>query len=223
MRELATAWGPPLPAGAPCTVGPAQGLACWRHRSGNLPLLAQLDRPVVLGLVDDGGRSGFARLLALGPQGAVVGAGTRRWRLQADQLAALWRGELHTWWRLPPESARRRMARWRLCCRRQRPSGGSATGAGPAPPASRHRRLTPPPTMPRCASAWRPPAVGRVDDGLAGPAAYMLLNRALAVDEPRAWPGSDTVSYILDALRRADAERQRGGVPGLHDQTGPLD
>lgn len=26
------------------------------------------------------------------------------------------------------------------------------------------------------------------------------------------------MSYILDALRRADAERQRGGVPGLHDQ-----
>ena len=30
------------------------------------------------------------------------------------------------------------------------------------------------------------------------------------------------MSYILDALRRADAERQRGGVPGLHDQTGPV-
>jgi general secretion pathway protein B len=28
------------------------------------------------------------------------------------------------------------------------------------------------------------------------------------------------MSYILDALRRADAERQRGGVPGLHDHTG---
>ena len=26
------------------------------------------------------------------------------------------------------------------------------------------------------------------------------------------------MSYILDALRRADAERQRGGVPGLHAQ-----
>ena len=30
------------------------------------------------------------------------------------------------------------------------------------------------------------------------------------------------MSYILDALRRADAERQRGGVPGLHDQPGAL-
>jgi general secretion pathway protein B len=28
------------------------------------------------------------------------------------------------------------------------------------------------------------------------------------------------MSYILDALRKADAERQRGAVPGLHDQTG---
>lgn len=28
------------------------------------------------------------------------------------------------------------------------------------------------------------------------------------------------MSYILDALRKADAERQRGTVPGLHDQAG---
>ena len=29
------------------------------------------------------------------------------------------------------------------------------------------------------------------------------------------------MSYILDALRRADAERERGGIPGLHTQAGP--
>jgi len=29
------------------------------------------------------------------------------------------------------------------------------------------------------------------------------------------------MSYILDALRRADAERERGGVPGLHTQPTP--
>ncbi len=29
------------------------------------------------------------------------------------------------------------------------------------------------------------------------------------------------MSYILDALRRADAERQRGAVPSLHDQPAP--
>lgn len=29
------------------------------------------------------------------------------------------------------------------------------------------------------------------------------------------------MSYILDALRRADAERERGGVPGLHTQPAP--
>lgn len=28
------------------------------------------------------------------------------------------------------------------------------------------------------------------------------------------------MSYILEALRRADAQRQRGAVPGLHDQVG---
>ncbi|MFY3384728.1 hypothetical protein ACOQFS_11335, partial [Paracidovorax sp. MALMAid1276] len=30
------------------------------------------------------------------------------------------------------------------------------------------------------------------------------------------------MSYILDALRRAEAERGRGGVPGLHTQATPL-
>lgn len=30
------------------------------------------------------------------------------------------------------------------------------------------------------------------------------------------------MSYILDALRRADAERERGRVPGLHTQLAPL-
>ena len=29
------------------------------------------------------------------------------------------------------------------------------------------------------------------------------------------------MSYILDALRKADSERQRGAVPGLHDQSAP--
>ncbi len=31
------------------------------------------------------------------------------------------------------------------------------------------------------------------------------------------------MSYILDALRRADAERSRGAVPGLHAQNAPVD
>ena len=31
------------------------------------------------------------------------------------------------------------------------------------------------------------------------------------------------MSYILDALRRADAERSRGAVPGLHAQGAPID
>ena len=188
LRELATAWGPPLPAGAPCTVGPAQGLACWRHRSGNLPLLAQLDRPVVLGLVDDGGRSGFARLLALGPQGAVIGAGTRRWRLPADQLAALWRGELHTWWRLPPGASTAQDGTVAILL-------PGANGPAVAALQQALARAASQPAPPADAAAYDAALRQRVaafqlsaglkPDGLAGPTTYMLLNRALAVDEPR--------------------------------------
>jgi general secretion pathway protein B len=37
----------------------------------------------------------------------------------------------------------------------------------------------------------------------------------------RAHQAPDTMSYILDALRKADAERERGNVPGLHAQPLP--
>jgi general secretion pathway protein A len=193
LRELATGWGVPLSGGNPCALGPAQGLACWRHRSGNLPLLTQLDRPVVLSLVDDTGRTGFARLVALGPAGAVIAAGDQRCRLPTDRLAALWRGELATWWRLPsggstdlagasavpvPGANGPAVAALQQALARAAggPAGSSAANSDAAPvyDAALRQRV----------AAFQL-AAGLKPDGLAGPTTYMLLNRALAVDEPR--------------------------------------
>jgi general secretion pathway protein B len=61
--------------------------------------------------------------------------------------------------------------------------------------------------------------------GKAGPTTFMQLNRAIGVDEPRLAVDAPhltasalAMSYILDALRRADAERERGAVPSLQSQ-----
>ncbi len=189
LRELAAGWGVSLPAGPACSQAAAQGLACWRHRGGSLPLLTQLDRPVLLALVDESGRSAHARLVALGPAGAVLAAGTRQWSLPTARLAALWRGELVTFWRLPEHIA---------------PAlAGAAAGLGPGAggPAvlalqqaldrADGRAMPADAASPVYDSALRQRvaafqlAAGLKPDGLTGPTTFMQLNRALAVDEPR--------------------------------------
>ena len=75
---------------------------------------------------------------------------------------------------------------------------------------------------------------GLTPDGVAGPTTLMQINRASGVAEPwlagmgppaaaAAAQRKQRMSYILDALRRADAERSRGAVPGLHAQGVPTD
>jgi general secretion pathway protein A len=213
LRALAAAWAAPLPPGIPCTQGLALGLACWRHRNGTLPLLSQLDRPVVLSLVDDAGRTAFAQLVALGPDGAVITAADRRWQLPTDQLAALWRGELVTWWRLPagtpptlagasavlvpgaagPAVAALQQALARLDGQTGGKPGGQQGGQQPGqsasaaalPPASADGTDAVYDAALRQRVAAFQLAAGLKPDGLTGPTTYMLLNRALAVDEPR--------------------------------------
>jgi general secretion pathway protein A len=196
LQELARGWGVVLPPGGGCGQAPALGLACWRHRAGSLPLLRQLDRPVVLALVDADGRTAYVRLEALRPAGAVLASGDRRWTVSPAALAALWRGELLTLWRQPE----------RLDPALAGASAGLGLGArGPAVAALRRAldRATP---GAAAASAAAPPAdagtarydaalrdqvaafqisAGLKPDGLAGPTTLMQLMRALAVDEPR--------------------------------------
>jgi general secretion pathway protein A len=192
LGELARDWGAVLPPGGGCGQAPALGLACWRHRAGSLPLLRQLDRPVVLALTDGAGRSAHARLVALGPTRAVLASGTRRWAVPSASLAALWRGELVTLWRLPERIdpalagasaglgpgasgaavAALRQALDRVLPGTPEPSGGDRAG-GVYDAALRQR-----------VAAFQL-AAGLNPDGLTGPTTLMQLMRALAVDEPR--------------------------------------
>ncbi len=196
LRELARDWNVVLPTGGGCGQAPALGLACWRHRAGSLPLLRQLDRPVVLTLVDAADRTAYARLEALTPTRAVLAAGDRRWTVTPAALAALWRGELLTLWRQPE----------RLDPALAGAGAGLSLGArGPAVAALRRAldRATPGATAatetptPADVSAARydtalrdqvaafQMTAGLKPDGLAGPTTLMQLMRALAVEEPR--------------------------------------
>ena len=200
LRELATSWGAPLPPGPPCAQALALGLACWRHRSGNLPLITQLDRPVLLALVDDRGRSAHARLVALGPAGAVLAAGDRQWTLSTAQLAALWRGELATFWRLPAQmhpalagaagglapgaSGPAVLALQQVLAQAAGAPAAAASAASAAAAASANAASVVYDSALRQQVAAFQLAAGLKPDGLAGPTTFMLLNRALAVDEP---------------------------------------
>jgi general secretion pathway protein A len=197
LRDLARTWGVALPPGGGCGQAPALGLACWRHRAGSLPLLRQLDRPVVLVLVD-GGRTAHARLVALGPTQVLLASGARQWTLTPAGLAALWRGELVTFWRLPeridpalagasaglgPGASGPAVAALRRALDRAMP-GGPAAGAASAAMAGDGVAATYDSALRERVAAFQLVA-GLKPDGLTGPTTLMQLMRALAVDEPR--------------------------------------
>jgi len=177
-RELAQAWAVELPPGDPCTGSAA--LLCFRTAGATLTLLRQLDRPGLLTLVDAPGHAAHVRLVGLDAHAARLAAGEREWTLPLDQLAGLWHGDFASFWR-PPAGYTRPLA----------------TGAeGPAVQALatalarlRHEPEPAPGALFDAALRDRLAAFqlaqGQRPDGVAGPATFMLLNRALGVAEPR--------------------------------------
>src|SRR3990167_3503980 len=180
LRELAAQWTVTLPPGSPCAQAERAQLGCWRSTAGALPLLERLDRPVMITLADATGRVAHVRLTGLTAAGAVLAAGERHWTMPVAQLAARWRGEMVTFWRMPAgyEQALAPGARG---------PAGAALAAGLA----RHGGQAAPSAADRYAAALLPqvagfpPDAGLKPDGLAGPTTFMLLNRALGLNEPR--------------------------------------
>ena len=171
-RSLAALWGASLGAGEPCAAAARAGLGCYRGRGGLAPV-RQLQRPVILILEDDRGRTAYALLTGLSDAEALLSlAGVER-RAPLAVLARHWRGEFATLWRTPPG--------WR----------GDLFVAGDSPVASwldgrldlvdpgGHGR-------PQSQRVFAFQLVqGLPPDGLAGPQTLMQLNRATGVDEPK--------------------------------------
>ena len=199
--------------GDPCAAAEKQQVRCYRTGNATLALIRQLDRP---------GRADAAR------RGQPP-------CLRNDQRTVERHATLTHRRRRPDGPARRA---GRLLARRVlRLSGGAAELRGHdrrqplrVPPlngsrsSSRPRWATPAPVGPRArrrqAAKLDPSlparagaAVGRQRRTDHADAAQSRERRGRAAPAER-----DLVSLILDALRKADAERERGSVPSLHSQ-----
>jgi len=162
-RALARQWGAAPAAGEPCAALAAGGLSCWSGRVG-LATLRQLDRPGLLRLVDERGRSAHVLLVGLGEDTATLQLGEHRERVPLLALARWWRGDFATLWK-PPAAADT------LARRLHALDGESAEDADAASIARRVSNFQ--------------RARGLTVDGIAGPQTQMLLARAERRGEPR--------------------------------------
>ena len=183
-----------------------------------LPMVKSLARPGLVWLRDDAGRTATALLVGLNDdQRDACAPASRRSPSRPRRSPSVWRGEFAH--RLAPAAGlRRRARRGRVRAARRPPRDPDRELRRRAGASRRARRWTPS-CAPRSAASRRRTACAA--DGKAGPTTFMQLNRAIGIDEPRLAADAAALtseglamSYILDALRRADAERERGAVPG---------
>jgi general secretion pathway protein A len=99
LRELASMWGAPLPAGEPCQAAAKLNLRCHQGRGG-LYELRLLDRPAIVTL-HDGGKLGYAVLTHMDDTSATLSVNGQRQTVSLAALAPLFDGEFTTFWKVP--------------------------------------------------------------------------------------------------------------------------
>lgn len=187
-QTLASAWGASVADGADaCATLPRDGLRCYRNRRAGLNLVRQIDRPVLLTLFpsEEGDVAVAAVLRRLdGDMATLEGAG-RTVRVPVAELAQVWRGDMATLWRTPPDMPDKgdlaetpAGAAWLDQQLATAAAGGSRAGAPAA-----GRTTTPAQRQARIQRFQL--AQGVTPDGRAGPLTLMLLNRVNGVSEPR--------------------------------------
>ena len=187
-QALASAWGASVADGADaCATLPRDGLRCYRNRRAGLNLVRQIDRPVLLTLFpsEEGDVAVAAVLRRLdGDMATLEGAG-RTVRVPVAELAQVWRGDMATLWRTPPDMPDKgdlaetaAGAAWLDQQLATTAAGGSRVGAPAA-----GRTTTPAQRQARIQRFQL--AQGVTPDGRAGPLTLMLLNRVNGVSEPR--------------------------------------
>jgi general secretion pathway protein A len=102
-RELAPRYGLVLPDATsdPCAAVQRAQWQCFRSPTGGLPLIRQLDRPGVITLRDEAGRSVPALLTGLDDRSATLAFAQDTLRVTLVSLANVWQGDFSTYWRAP--------------------------------------------------------------------------------------------------------------------------
>jgi general secretion pathway protein A len=178
LRELATLWGPALPAGEPCAAALKLNLRCHQGRGG-LYELRQLDRPAMVTL-HDGQKRSHALLVAMDDASVTLSAGGKRETVPVAALAKRFGGEFTTFWKMP-RTFREQLAvgdtgpdaDW-IAARLAQLNRVDAPPAGSAFDARMQKML----------HAFQLQQNLKAD-GVAGPRTYMRLNSLGGVAEPR--------------------------------------
>jgi general secretion pathway protein A len=177
LRELGPLWGQPLPDADPCARAEREQLQCFRIGRMTINGLRQIDRPSVLTLRLPGQATGWALLTGMTSDTATLQVGEQRWLLALTTLADIWRGEYTTLWRQPPGQSGR--------------LGNGNTGPAAIWATAQLNRLQQQGALPADAVSFEQKvrafqrANGLEADGIAGPMTFMLINRAVNLDEPR--------------------------------------
>ena len=88
---------PPLAGLDPCAEAQVLGLQCLRHR-GSWASMENIDRPLLISLVNDKGDRRFAVVTAIDGRTATLALGDGEIAAGADALQALWSGEFLVLW-----------------------------------------------------------------------------------------------------------------------------
>jgi len=87
--------------GKACSYAVSNGLSCL-HRSGNLHSLRKLNRPAVIKLFNQSGKSAFATLTKLDTEHATINIGTEEFTIDVVTLDSHWFGDYTLLWQKPP-------------------------------------------------------------------------------------------------------------------------
>lgn len=173
-RELAREWGVDVPeTGDPCEGVVGERLRCFRH-AVDLGLVRQLGRPGIITLDAGSERPLYALLVGLDEKSATLRAAGVEQTVTLRALAARWRGDFATLWRVPPGYT------------------GRATDSEGGPVVdwtARHLAVGEPPV----AQAWQlrrhlrtfQLSQGLPVTGTLNPMTFMQLNRVAGIPEPR--------------------------------------
>jgi len=188
IQQLAALWHVVLPAGEPCAAAQAMDLHCYRSNNG-LAEVRQLDRPAILTLRDDAGKSFYALVTGMSASSATLHNGSTAQVISLNLLGKYFQGEFLTLWRAP-QAFRASLhdgdhgpdVDW-LATQLAAVNGLKEADANqPYDPA-----------LARLVRNFQA-AQGLKVDGIVGPRTYMLLNRTAGIQEPALQTGVTAVN-----------------------------